>query len=50
MTKEQTWDLLEIYWQMQNANTMVAYSNAFEELHCFIQDNCFATQEEKGDN
>ena len=49
MTKEQTWELLEIYRQLQVANTMIAYGNAFEELHIFIEENCFATQEEKGE-
>ena len=47
MTKEQTWELLEIYRQLQVANTMVAYGNAFEELHLFIEENCFATQEKE---
>jgi len=40
MTKEQIWQLLEIYRSMQVANTMIAYSNAFEELHQFIEENC----------
>jgi hypothetical protein len=41
MTKEQTWTLLEIYRQMQVANTLEAYNEAFEELHQFIEENCF---------
>ena len=40
MTKEQIWALLEIYKQMQSANTMIAYGNAFEELHEFIEEHC----------
>ena len=40
MTTQQIWDLLEIYKQMQSANTMIAYNNAFEELHVFIEENC----------
>lgn len=40
MTKEQIWQLLEIYKQMQSANTMIAYGNAFEELHEFIEEHC----------
>ena len=40
MSKEQIWQLLEIYRQMQVANTMIAYNNAFEELHEFIEEHC----------
>jgi hypothetical protein len=40
MTKEQIWQLLEIYRAMQTANTMIAYGNAFEELHVFIEEHC----------
>jgi hypothetical protein len=40
MTKEQIWALLEIYREMQIANTMIQYNNAFEELHLFIEENC----------
>jgi|APGre2960657373_1045057.scaffolds.fasta_scaffold207024_2 hypothetical protein len=40
MTTQQIWQLLEIYKQMQSANTMVAYTNAFEELHEFIEEHC----------
>lgn len=47
MTKRQIWDLLEIYWKMQNANTMVQHNEAFEELHCFIEEHCF---EQDADN
>jgi len=49
MTKEQVWDLLEIYRQMQVANTMVAYHNAFEELHLFIEENCLKIEGETND-
>ena len=44
MTKQQIWDLLEIYRQMQVANTMIAYGNAFEELHLFIEENCLKVE------
>lgn len=47
MNKQQIWDLLEIYWKMQNGNTMIAYHEAFEDLHCFIQENLFKIEEEK---
>jgi len=40
MTKQQIWDLLEIYREMQIANTMEQYNNAFEQLHDFIEENC----------
>ena len=40
MTKEQIWQLLEIYREMQVANTMIQYNNAFEQLHEFIEENC----------
>ena len=40
MTKEQIWQLLEIYRQMQVANTIIQYNDAFEELHLFIEENC----------
>lgn len=40
MTKQQIWDLLEIYRDMQEANTLVAYNDAFEKLHVFIEENC----------
>jgi hypothetical protein len=40
MTKEQIWALLEIYREMQIANTMIQYNNAFEQLHEFIEENC----------
>ena len=40
MTNQQIWQLLEIYRAMQTANTMVAYTNAFEELHEFIEEHC----------
>ena len=40
MTTQQIWQLLEIYRSMQVANTMIAYGNAFEELHTFIEENC----------
>jgi hypothetical protein len=40
MTKRQIWDLMEIYWKMQNAKTIVQYNEAFEELHQFIELNC----------
>jgi hypothetical protein len=40
MTKEQIWQLLEIYRSMQVANTLIAYNNAFEELHEFIEEHC----------
>ena len=40
MTTQPIWQLLEIYRSMQVANTLVAYNNAFEELHIFIQENC----------
>jgi hypothetical protein len=46
MTKQQIWDLLEIYRQMQVANTMIAYGNAFEELHLFIEENCLKVEGE----
>jgi hypothetical protein len=46
MTKQQIWDLLEIYRQMQVANTLIAYGNAFEELHEFIEDNCLKAEGE----
>ena len=47
MTKQQIWDLLEIYRQMQVANTMAMHSDAFEELHLFIEENCLNVKEEK---
>jgi hypothetical protein len=40
MTKEQIWQLLEIYRAMQTANTVIAYGSAFEELHVFIEEHC----------
>ena len=40
MTTQQIWQLLEIYKQMQSANTMIAYTSAFEELHEFIEEHC----------
>jgi len=40
MSKEQIWQLLEIYRQMQVANTMIQYNDAFEELHVFIEEHC----------
>jgi len=40
MTTQQIWQLLEIYRAMQVANTLIAYNNAFEELHVFIEENC----------
>jgi len=40
MTTQQIWQLLEIYRAMQVANTLIAYNNAFEELHTFIEENC----------
>ena len=40
MTTQQIWELLDIYKQMQSANTMIAYNNAFEELHEFIEEHC----------
>jgi hypothetical protein len=40
MTTEQIWQLLEIYRQMQVANTMTQYTNAFQELHEFIEEHC----------
>ena len=40
MTKQQIWELLEIYRQMQVANTLTQYGDAFEELHVFIEENC----------
>lgn len=46
MSKEQIWDLLEIYRKMQVANTMVQYGEAFEELHEFIEENCFREGQE----
>lgn len=46
MTKEQIWDLLEIYRDMQEANTLVAYNDAFEKLHVFIEDNCLCFEGE----
>jgi hypothetical protein len=29
---------------MQVANTMIAYNNAFEELHLFIEENCLKVE------
>ena len=49
MTKEQIWDLLEIYRQMQVANTMIAYGNAFEEFHLFIEENCLKVEGERSE-
>jgi hypothetical protein len=40
MTKQQIWDLLEVYREMQIANTMEQYNNAFGQLHDFIENNC----------
>jgi len=40
MTKEQIWELLEIYKTMQSANTITQYNDAFEELHIFIEEHC----------
>ena len=40
MTKQQIWDLLEIYREMQIARTLEQYNNAFEQLHDFIEENC----------
>jgi hypothetical protein len=48
MNKQQIWDLLEIYRQMQVANTMMAYGDAFEELHRFIEENCLKGESENG--
>lgn len=48
MNKQQIWDLLEIYRQMQVANTMIAYGDAFEELHRFIEENCLKGESENG--
>jgi len=45
MTKEQVWQLLEIYREMQIARTIEQYNNAFEQLHEFIEENCL-----KGEN
>jgi hypothetical protein len=45
MTSKQIWQLLEIYRQMQTANTMVAYGDAFEELEEFIEEHCLKTGE-----
>ena len=40
MNKEQIWQLLEIYREMQIANTLEQYNNAFEQLHDFIEEHC----------
>jgi len=40
MTTQQIWQLLEIYKQMQSAHDLIAYGNAFEELHEFIEEHC----------
>jgi len=40
MTKEQIWQLLEIYNKLQSVNTQTAYGEAFEELHEFIEEHC----------
>ena len=44
MSKQQIWDLLEIYREMQIANTIEQYNNAFEQLHEFIEENCLKGQ------
>jgi hypothetical protein len=49
MTKEQTWELLEIHnllCDTEQANNHYGLNL----LSAFIEANCFATQEEKGDN
>jgi hypothetical protein len=47
MTKQQTWELLEIYNLL--ADTDQANNGyGFNLLTEFIENNCFTTQEEKG--
>jgi hypothetical protein len=49
MTKEQTWELLEIHNLL--ADTDKANNQyGFNLLSAFIETNCFAAQEEKGEN
>jgi len=44
MSKQQIWDLLEIYREMQIANTVEQYNHALEHLQEFIEDNCLKGQ------
>ena len=49
MTKEQTWELLEIHNLL--CDTDQANKNfGLNLLTAFIEANCFAAQEEKGEN
>jgi hypothetical protein len=49
MTKEQTWELLEIHNLL--CDTDQANKNfGLNLLTAFIETNCFAAQEEKGEN
>jgi hypothetical protein len=46
MTKEQIWDLLEIYRLLQNATNKSDQHEGFELLHTFIEENLFKTEGE----
>ena len=46
MTKEQIWDLLEIYRLLQNATNVNDQHEGFELLHTFIEENLFKTEGE----
>ena len=46
MSKEQIWDLLEIYRLLQNATNVSDQHEGFELLHTFIEENLFKTEGE----
>ena len=41
MTKEQVWQLLEIYRLLQDATNVKSQNDGFNLLHEFIEENCF---------
>jgi hypothetical protein len=49
MTKEQTWELLEIHNLLCDTDWDKNHYG-LNLLTAFIESNCFATQEEKGEN
>jgi hypothetical protein len=49
MTKEQIWELLNIYNLLADTDR-ANNSYGFNLLTEFIENNCFATPEEKGEN
>jgi len=40
MTKQQIWDLLEIYRLLQDATNQKSQNEGFNLLHDFIEENC----------